>query len=110
MCAGGTFSSDTLPIRVLQDSTVRKTIARLLLLRSPGEIFDMKADQFEVISEPCSDNGAEMLDGCGFIPDNMLLEIVEKMGKASGGLTALREIIKEEGLRGKVRDEEASAT
>jgi hypothetical protein len=42
----------------------------------------MKADQFEVISEPCSDNGAEMLDGCGFIPDSMLLEIVEKMGKA----------------------------
>ena len=52
----------------------------------------MKADQFEVISEPCSDNGAEMLDGCGFIPDSMLLEIVEKMGKASGGLMALREM------------------
>ena len=66
----------------------------------------MKAAQFEIIDEPRCDDGTEKLDGCGFIPDSMLLEFVEKMGKASGGLAALRAIIKEEGFKGKVRDEE----
>jgi len=82
---------------------VRKTIARLLLLRSPGEVFDMKAEQFEIVDEPHSHDGTEKLDGCGFIPDSVLLELVERMGKASGGLGALRAIIKEEGFKGKVR-------
>lgn len=63
----------------------------------------MKAEQFEIVDEPHSDDGTEKLDGCGFIPDCMLLELVEKMGKASGGLAALRAIIKEEGFKGKVR-------
>lgn len=65
-----------------QDSTVRKTIARLLLLRSAGEVFEMRADDFEAIEEPTSDQHEPMLDGCGFIPDAMLLDLVDRMGKA----------------------------
>ena len=55
---------------------MRKTVARLLLLRSPGEVIDMKAEQFEIVDEPRSDDGTEKLDGCGFIPDAMLLRLV----------------------------------
>ena len=42
----------------------------------------MRANDFEAIKEPTSDKNEPMLDGCGFIPDAMLLDLVDRMGKA----------------------------
>lgn len=83
-----------------QVSTVRKTLSRLLLFESEakqGMALRLKADDFELLpDEPMSlEDGSEMLDGCGFIPDEMLLRLV---GGGTGALTSLRSLIKAEGL------------
>ena len=82
-----------------QDSTVRKTIARLQLFRSAataGKALRLTASDFEVIEEPISLlSGSEMCDGCGFIGDEMLLRL---LGGGTGALKALRGLIKSEGL------------
>ena len=51
---------------------------------------------FELIDEPRTADESEMLDGCGFISDAMLFQLIEQTGKACGALGALRTIIKEE--------------
>ena len=82
-----------------QSSTVRKTIARLELLQSAavrGKILTLRASQFEMIDEPTSLlTGKEMCDGCGFIGDELLFEL---LGGGDGALKSLREIIDAEGL------------
>ena len=55
-----------------QTTTVRKTIARLQLLATPGTVLQFKADDFEFTEEPLSSGGDEMNDGCGFISDELL--------------------------------------
>jgi hypothetical protein len=78
--------------------TVRKLAVRLELLVSPStthKALRLGASDFEAIPEPAGFGGDEMSDGCGFIPDRLLLRLV---GGGTGALAAIRSIIKEEGL------------
>lgn len=59
--------------------TVRKLAVRLELLQSPSathKALQLHACDFELIPEPAGFGGDEMSDGCGFIPDAMLLRLV----------------------------------
>lgn len=80
------------------DSTVRKLAARLELLQSPsnpGIALELHAGDFSFVPEPAGFGGLDMSDGCGFVPDDLLLELV---GGGVGALAAVRALIDEERL------------
>jgi len=85
-----------------EPSTLRKLVVRLELLTSPSASRKapvLHAKDFELIPEPKGCDGEDMSDGCGFIPDAMLLRLV---GGGTGALAAVRAINKKEDLHVKM--------
>lgn len=93
-----------------QNGTVRKLAARLELLQSPSathKALQLRASDIELIPEPSGLDGDEMSDGCGFIPDAMMLRLV---GGGTGALKLLRAMIDKEGFAGSIKKHTSNKT